>query len=141
MADTVDSTRNRPGSIFTATLQTNVMVGNEVVARAGTTVHGRLTEARSGGRLAGRSELSLELTDMVIDGTKFPLLTGEYTVQGSSTAGSTARRTVAGAGLGTAIGAIGGNTGRGAAIGSVMGAGSSMATPADRSNIPAGTLL
>jgi hypothetical protein len=141
MSDSLDSSRSRPGAIFTAALQTNVTVGNDVVARAGTTVHGRVTEARSGGRVAGRSELALELTDMVIDGTKFPLLTGEYSVQGSSTAGSTVRRTAAGAGLGTAIGAISGNTGRGAAIGSVVGAGTSMATPADRSNIPAGTLL
>jgi hypothetical protein len=141
MTDPVDSSRNRPGAIFTARLQTNVMVGTEVVAPAGTTVHGRLTEARSGGRVAGRSELALELTDMVIDGTKFPLLTGEYSVQGSNAAGSTARRTAAGAGLGTAIGAIGGNTGRGAAIGSVMGASSAIATRGDQINIPAGTLL
>jgi len=141
MNDTVDSNRSRPGSIFTATLQTNLQVGNQVVARAGTPVHGRLTEARSGGRMAGRSELALELTDIIINGTAFPLLTGEYSVQGSNAAGGTARRTLGGAGLGAAIGAIGGNAGRGAAIGSVAGVGTSLVTRGEQIHIPSETLL
>jgi hypothetical protein len=141
MNDTVDSNRSRAGSIFTATLQTNLQVGNQVVARAGTPVHGRLTEARSGGRAAGRSELALELTDIVVNGTAFPLLTGEYSVQGSNALGSTARRTATGAGLGAAIGAIGGNAGRGAAIGSLVGGGASLATRGEQIHIPAETLL
>jgi hypothetical protein len=36
MNETVDSSRSRAGSIFTATLQTNLTVGNDVVAPAGT---------------------------------------------------------------------------------------------------------
>src|SRR5271165_6087410 len=58
MNDTVDSSRSRVGSIFTATLQTNLTVGNQVVARAGTPVHGRLEIGRAAGRAAGRSELA-----------------------------------------------------------------------------------
>jgi hypothetical protein len=141
MNDTVDSNRSRAGSIFTATLQTNLVVGSQNVARAGTLVHGRLTEARSGGRAAGRSELALELTDIIINGTPFPLLTGEYSVQGSNNLGTTARRTGVGAGLGAAIGAIGGSAGRGAAIGSVVGGGASLATRGEQIHIPAETLL
>jgi hypothetical protein len=141
MNDTVDSNRSRAGSIFTATLQTNLQVGNQVVARAGTPVHGRLTEASSGGRAAGRSELALELTDIIVNGTAFPLLTGEYSVQGSNNLGTTARRTGVGAGLGAAIGAIGGSAGRGAAIGSVAGVGSSLVTRGPQIHIPSETLL
>lgn len=141
MNDTVDSNRSRPGSIFTASLQTNVQVGNQVVAAAGTPVHGRLTEARSGGRVAGRSELALELTDIIINGTAFPLLTGEYSVQGSNAAGGTARRGLGGAGLGAAIGAIGGNAGRGAAIGAVAGGGSALISRGEQVRIPSETLL
>ena len=141
MNDTVDSNRSRVGSIFTATLQTNLVVGGQTVARAGTPLHGRLTEARSGGRAAGRSELALELTDIIINGNPHPLLTGEYSVQGSNNLGTTARRTATGAGLGAAIGAIGGSAGRGAAIGSVVGGGASLATRGPQINIPAETLL
>jgi len=141
MNDTVDSSRSRVGSIFTATLQTNLTVGNQVVARAGTPVHGRLAESRSAGRAAGRSELALELTDIIVNGTAFPLLTGEYSVQGSNALGGTARRGLAGAGLGAAIGAIGGNAGRGAAIGGVAGGGSSLITRGEQIHIPSETLL
>lgn len=141
MTDSLDSSRNRVGSIFTAVLQTNLQVGNQVVARAGTPVHGRLAESRSAGRVAGRSELQLELTDIIINGTAFPLLTGDYTVQGSNAVGGTARRGLGGAGLGAAIGAIGGNAGRGAAIGAVAGGGSSLISRGEQIRIPSETLL
>lgn len=141
MNETVDSSRSRPGSIFTATLQTNLTVGTDVVAPAGTTVHGRIAQASSAGRAAGRSQLQLELTDIIINGTGFPLLTGDYSVQGSNALGGTARRTALGAGLGTAIGAIAGNAGRGAAIGAVGGGGASMLTRGEQIHIPAETIL
>ena len=141
MNETVDSSRSRPGSIFTATLQTNLTVGTDVVAPAGTTVHGRIAQASGGGRAAGRSQLQLELTDIIINGTGFPLLTGDYSVQGSNALGGTARRTALGAGLGTAIGAIAGNAGRGAAIGAVGGGGASMLTRGEQIHIPAETIL
>ena len=139
--ETVDSNRSRAGSVFTATLQTNLMVGSNVVAPAGTTVHGRIAQASGGGRVAGRSELRLELTDIIINGTAFPILTGDYSVQGSNALGGTARRTAMGAGLGTAIGAIAGNAGRGAAIGAVGGGTASVLTRGEQINIPAGTIL
>lgn len=141
MNETVDSSRSRAGSIFTATLQTNLTVGNDVVAPAGTRVHGRVANASGGGRVAGRSDLQLELTDIIINGTAFPILTGEYSVQGSNALGSTARRTVLGAGLGTAIGAISGNAGRGAAIGALGGGTASVVTRGEQINIPAETIL
>ena len=141
MNDTVDSSRSRVGTIFTATLQTNLTVGNDVIAPAGTRVHGRLAEARGAGRAAGRSELQLELTDIIINGTAFPILSSDYSVQGGNALGGTARRTALGAGLGTAIGAIGGNAGRGAAIGAVSGGGASLLTRGEQVRIPAETIL
>jgi len=141
MNDTVDSSRSRVGTIFTATLQTNLTVGNDVIAPAGTRVHGRLAQASGAGRAAGRSELQLELTDIIINATAFPILTGDYSVQGCNALGGTARRTALGAGLGTAIGAIGGNAGRGAAIGAVSGGGASLLTRGEQVRIPAETIL
>jgi hypothetical protein len=141
MTDSVDSSRNRPGTIFTGVLQTNLQAAGATVAPAGTRVHGRLTEARGGGRVAGRSELALELTDIIINGTAFPVLTGEYSVQGSNNLGRTARRTGLGAGLGTAIGAIGGNAGRGAAIGAIGGGAASVIPRGEQVNIPSETII
>ena len=42
-----------------------------MIAPRGTTVYGRLAQA-SAGRMSGSSELTLELTDIVIDGTAYP---------------------------------------------------------------------
>ncbi len=68
MTSSVDSSRNRVGSIFTAELQTNLTVDGDVVAPAGTVVHGRLANVTGAGRAVGRSDLQLELTDIIIDG-------------------------------------------------------------------------
>ena len=139
--DSLDSRRDRPGTLFTGRLETNLQVGNRVVAPRGTPVHGRLTDSRSAGRVAGRSELSLELTDIIIGGTAFPIRTGDYSVQGSSNLGQTAGRTLRGAGLGTVIGAIAGSPGKGAAIGATAGGAASVLSRGQDINIPSETLL
>src|ERR1700756_164216 len=59
--DAIDSSKQKTGYRFTATLETNLQVDNTVVAPRGTTVYGRLAEASSAGRMKGSSELSLEL--------------------------------------------------------------------------------
>src|ERR1700759_3418995 len=50
MLDTVDSSKNAPGSLFTATLETNLVVGDTVVVPKGNTIYGRLAEAKQAGR-------------------------------------------------------------------------------------------
>lgn len=141
MTDSIGSGRNRAGTLFTGRLETNVMSGNTVAAPAGAVVHGRIIQSSGAGRAAGRSELSLELTDIVINNTRFPILSNDYSVQGANALGGTARRTAGGAGLGAVIGAIGGNAGRGAAIGAAGGGASSLISRGEQINIPAGTLL
>jgi hypothetical protein len=141
MNNSLNSQRDRVGTLFTARLETNLQVGNTVVAPRGATVHGRLSESRSAGRATGRSELSLELTDIIINGTAFPIRTGDYSVQGSHSLGQTAGRTARGAGLGTVIGAIAGNAGRGAAIGATAGGMASIFSRGEQINIPSETLL
>jgi hypothetical protein len=139
--DTLDANNSRAGGMFTGSLQTNVQVGGTVAAPSGTRVHGRVTTAQGAGRARGSPELALELTDIIIGGTAFPILTDQFSIRGSSTGASTARNTVRGAGLGTAIGAISGNAGRGAAIGATAGAAGSMATRGENVGVPRGTML
>jgi hypothetical protein len=131
----------KPGAIFTAVLETNLQVGNTVVAPAGTKVHGRLPEAKQAGRMAGKSELQLELKDIVIGGTAYPVLSSDYKVQGKSSGARTAKRTLGGAGLGAIIGGIAGNAGMGAAIGAAAGVTASAVQKGQAATIPAETLL
>jgi hypothetical protein len=91
-----------------------------VVAPRGSTVYGRLANAQSAGRMAGGAELTLELTDIVINGTANPLLTSTYEVRSQGQGKRTARRAAGGAGLGALIGGLAGG-GRGAAIGAAAG--------------------
>jgi len=142
--DPLDSNRQRAGHRFTANLETNLRVNNVTVAPRGTTVHGRLVEAKAGGRLAGSSQLTLELTDIVIDGTAHPILASTYEVRSEGRGGRTARRAAGGVGLGALIGGIAGG-GKGAGIGAVAGAAAGTATSAvtgvNQISIPSESLI
>jgi hypothetical protein len=49
-------------------------------------------EAIPAGRMSGSSELTLELTDIVINGTAYPLLTSTYEIKGKGEGGNTAKK-------------------------------------------------
>jgi hypothetical protein len=127
--DAIDSTKQKAGYRFSASLETNLQAQDTTVAPRGTTVYGRLTQASSAGRMSGSSELTIELTDIVINGTAYPLLTSTYEVKGKGEGGSTAKKVIGGAGLGALIGGIAGG-GKGAAIGAAAGGGAGTAVSA-----------
>ena len=144
MIDGVDSDRNHVGDRFAASLDEDLLAGDVVVARKGTEVYGRLAEAKEAGRLAGTSQLKLELTEILINGVAQPIVTGEYQATGDSRTKDTARKAGGGAALGAIIGAIAGG-GKGAAIGAGVGAGAGTAvqvmTHGDQVRVPSETLL
>jgi hypothetical protein len=119
--DALDSKTQKSGTRFTATLETNLQANNVVVAKRGTTVYGRLITAKSAGRFKGSSQLTLELTDIVIQGNPYPMLTSTFEVKGEGEGKKTTRKVAGGAGLGAVIGGIAGG-GAGLAIGAVSGA-------------------
>ena len=123
MVDSIDTTKQTKGYRFTATLETNLQAEDIVVLPPrGSTLYGRLAGASSAGRMSGSSELTLELTDIVINGTfAYPLLTSTYEVKGKGEGGNTAKKVVGGAGLGALVGGIAGG-GKGAGIGAAAGA-------------------
>ena len=142
MIDGVDSKRNRIGDRFRASLETALTVNGTIVAPKGTDVYGRLTESKSAGRVRGRAELGLELTDIVIGERSYPLMTGEYGERGGSA--GTGKKVGGGAALGAVIGAIaGGGSGalKGAAIGGAAGTGVAVATKGQQVRVPSETVL
>ena len=142
--DGIDSTRNRVGDPFQASLGEPLTVDAKVVVPKGADVLGRLTESQPHGTFTGRSELRLELTGVVVNGRTLPLVTGEYDLTGKSRGESTAKRTLGVGAAGAVIGAIAGGgkgAGIGAASGAVLGAGSEILTKGDQVKIPSETLL
>ena len=144
MIDSIDSSKQKTGYRFSASLETNLQVDNVVVAPRGTMVYGVLASASSAGRMSGSSELTLELTDIMIKGTAYPLLTSSYEVKGKGEGKNTAKKVVGGAGLGALIGGIAGG-GKGAGIGALAGAGAGTAVAATKKgeqlSIPSESLL
>ena len=144
MIDTVDSSKNHVGEIFHASLETDLAVGDTVVARKGTDVYGRLAEAKEAGHLAGHSELQLELVKLVIDGREYPLVSSDYSLRGKGRGSDTAKKVGGGAVLGAIIGGIaGGGSGAaiGAGVGSAAGAGVQVFTRGQQVKVPSETLL
>ena len=142
--DPLDSSKQKAGYRFTASLETNLQAEDMVVAPRGSTVYGRLAEASSAGRMSGSSQMTLELTDIVINGTAYPLLTSDYEIKGKGEGKKTAGKVVGGAGLGALIGGLAGG-GKGAGIGALAGAAGGTALAASKKGeqlqIPSESLL
>ena len=119
--DPIDSSTHKAGYRFTASLETNLTLDDVVVAPRGATVYGQLAAASSAGRMSGSSNLTLELTDIKIKGTAYPILTSTFELRGQGEGKKTAGKVIGGAGLGALIGGIAGG-GKGAAIGVAAGA-------------------
>jgi hypothetical protein len=144
MIDGVDSAKDSVGQVFHASLETDLTIGNTIVARKGTDVYGRLANAQKSGTFTGKSELQLELTRIVIDGKDYPVVSSEYTLQGKGQGASTAKKVGGIAAAGAIIGAIAGG-GKGAAIGAAAGgatgAGVQVLTKGAQVKVPSETLL
>jgi hypothetical protein len=144
MIDSVNSETQKIGDQFVAVLdETIYSEGVEVVPR-GSDVRGRITNVNEAGRIAGKAELGLELTQIIVNGVPYSLTTQEYSEVGEGRGSQTAKRAGIGAAIGAGIGAIAGG-GKGAAIGAGVGAGGATAvqvlTKGEKLNIPSETKL
>lgn len=144
MIDAVDSAENKAGDTFRASLDEDLIVNGVVVVPKGADVTGKLVEVKEAGRLTGKSELKLELTDIFVNNQSYALVTGEYGVAGEGRGKDTAMKVGGGAAIGAVIGAIAGG-GKGAAIGAGIGAGAGTAiqvmTRGEQVKVPSETLL
>ncbi len=138
MTQSLNSGRQGAGTRFTATLEANLVdTDGTVVAERGATVYGQLAQAQSAGRLAGRSEMTIILTDILIDNQLVPIRTSSVqAVSQQSSGGGTARNVAAGA----AVGGIASGS-SGARRGAAVGLGVSALSRGGQINIPAGTIL
>ena len=136
ISETIDSSRHRAGHRFRAQLEGDLVVRGTTVVRRGSYVFGQISEARQARRLAGRSELQVEFTDIMIDGQIFPITTTGLQAQGSGSGVQTVGRTARGAAIGALIGGS-----SGARTGAAVGAGAAILTRGPNVNIPRGTIV
>jgi len=144
LVDAISSETSRVGSTFIALLDEPLTANGIEVAPRGADVRGRINTSNDAGRVSGKAELGLELTQLFVNGIPYALSTSEYSEAGESRTGETVKRAGIGAGIGAVIGAIAGG-GKGAAIGAGVGGGAGTATQVltkgEKLNIPSETKL
>jgi hypothetical protein len=130
----------KAGQAWDGVLTKDVIVNGKVVARAGAPVQGKVTSAKSSGRLKAPGQLSVRLTS--VDGKA--VTTGSLFRKGKGHTKSNATKIGGGAAAGALIGALAGG-GKGAAIGTLAGAGAgtgvAAATGKMEATIPAESTL
>jgi hypothetical protein len=118
----LSSDKNKTGDTFSASLAQPVIVDGVVVAEAGQTVGGKVTEAQKAGRVEGTSRLGVTLTDLTLaDGQTVPLQSQMINRNGPTSVGRDVGAVAGTTALGAAVGAAA-DWGRGAAIGAGAGA-------------------
>jgi hypothetical protein len=118
----LSSDRNQAGDTFYATLAQPLIVDGVVVARKGSTVMGRVSEAHKAGRVEGTSGLGLQLTNLsLVDGQQVSIQSQVVDRKGTTSVGRDAAAigttTAVGAGIGAAAaGGVGAGIGAGAGL-------------------------
>lgn len=123
LVDGLSTERNRPGDVFTATLDKELVAGDFVIAERGARVEGRVLASDPGGKVKGVAALSVALTGLnTSDGQSVAIRTDAFERRAEPSHGEDAQKVATGAAVGAIVGAIAGG-GKGAAIGAGVGGG------------------
>lgn len=135
-SDSIDSRRHQAGHRFRGQLESAIVIDGITAVPRGAFVHGRIAQARQGGRAVGSSEMAIEFTDLMINDQLFEIATEGMQARTGNEAANTLGRTARAAAIG---GLISGRSG--ARTGAAVGAGASLLTSGTSINVPAGTIL
>jgi hypothetical protein len=127
LQDPLDSGVNKAGDSFRGLLEKDLVVDGNVVAPRGAVLVGKLARVERSGRVEGKAQMALELTQMRVAEQSYPIQTNLLSFEAESTKKTDAAKVGIGAGVGAVIGAIAGG-GKGAAIGAAVGGGAGGAT-------------
>ena len=140
----ITSATAKVGETWNGTLAQDVMVGGKAVARKGDAVSGKVTLAKSSGRLHAPGQLSVRLIAIQIGGKSTPVSSLSYHIAGKDQKKSSMIKGGGGLAAGALIGALAGG-GKGAAIGALAGGaagtGVAAATGKREAVIPAETAI
>jgi protein tyrosine phosphatase (PTP) superfamily phosphohydrolase (DUF442 family) len=122
MIDSISSDQNQAGQVFRGSLDHPVRIGRRTVLPEGA-AYVKLLEARSAGRVKGRSELRLMLEGIEVADQRYSVASNVVEFSGKSEGKKTGKS----AGVGALFGG-----GKGAAVGAGVGAGTEVATSAPK---------
>lgn len=129
MIDSVDSKTDQVGQTFRASIDSDIAVENQMVVPKGADARLKLNRVSTAGAIRGKSELELQLDQIVIGNKSYAVVSDVIERAGGAQGTKTARNAAIGGAVGAAVGAIAGGK-KGAAIGAGVGAGSGVAVSA-----------
>lgn len=119
----INSAHAHVGQSFHANLVKDLVVKGKTIAKAGAPAKGKVTYAKSSGRLHEPGQLSIRLTSIQLsNGKTLPISTSAFRAKGKSHTKSNVTKIGGGAAAGALIGGVAGG-GKGALIGTAAGAG------------------
>ena len=140
----LDSKHTQPGTTFDATVLNDVVSDGAVAIPRGADIQGVVTESEKAGAFRGRGELVLKLTQVVLAGQTYPVVSDVWSNVGGDKTGRTVSNAVGLGLLGAVVGGVAGGGG-GAAIGAVAGgaagAGTSAASGGGQAVVPPEAIL
>ena len=98
----ISSRTTKAGAQLPFTVTRDVVVDGVLVIPCGAKVYGTVVSAKQAGRLAGASDLTLQLTALNLDGRSYPLYTPPFKVVGQSKTRPTVNKVATGAVVGAA---------------------------------------
>ena len=122
MSDEVSTSSSKEGDTFHAALTDAWIVDGHAVAQRGDHVVGRVDDIVTPGKVKGRAQLTLVLTELATNDRRYKIKTEPFVAIAVDNKERDAAIIAGGAGVGAAIGAITGGK-KGAAIGAILGGG------------------
>ncbi len=116
----ISSASAKVGEEWNGVLARDLVVGGKRIAAKGAPVSGKVTLAKSSGRLHAPGQLSLRLTSVEVGGKSVTVRSTSYHIAGKDQKKSSMIKAGGGTAAGAIIGAIAGG-GKGAAIGALAG--------------------
>lgn len=144
ISQAMNSRHTQPGAPFEGVVLNDVLVDGMVAIPRGAAVQGHVADTQPGGDLRGRGGIALELSQVILEGHPYPLVTESWSHQGNDKTGQTVGTTVGLGAAGATIGAIaGGGPGAllGAGIGAIAGLGVSSASHQGEATVPSEAIV
>ena len=140
----LDSKRAQPGNTFDGTVLNDVVADGAVAVPRGASVQGSVVDAKASGALSGRGEISLQLTQVILAGKVYPVVSDQWSSVGADKTLRTVNSALGLGAMGAIIGAVaGGGPGAaiGAGVGGAAGVGTSAASGGGQALIPPEAIL
>ncbi|MDP9039515.1 MAG: BON domain-containing protein [Acidobacteriota bacterium] len=142
--ETLDSGRTQSGTTFDGTVVNDVVAGGAVAIPRGAAVQGTVVDVKRSGVLAGRGEMSLQLTQVTLGGKVYPISSDVWKQHGGDKTIQSVNSTALGTGVGALFGAAaGGGAGAaiGAGVGGALGLGASASSESGQVYVPSEGML